>query len=1036
MIPPLISFTIKGMSSHHFADLPDYLYADEERVCRELLVALDWNEERAEAVFTAAKELVETVRNSKRASGEIESFLQQYSLNTEEGLALMTLAEALLRIPDSKTASKLIRDKIEAANWLDGQGSSKDWIVKAAGLGLMMTKKTLSGALSHIAEPVIRASMVNAMRIMGGQFVLGDTIETATIKAGSAEKKGYRMSYDMLGEGARTAADADAYFNNYKKALAYIATRKVPQDMKSAGISLKLSALHPRYDIAQKDICLPIMIERVTELAQMAMENQIPLTIDAEEVDRLEISLEIIEVILRDGRFKGWNGFGMAVQAYQKRALPLIIGLINLLKETERAMQIRLVKGAYWDTEIKHSQAAGLENYAVFTRKPNTDLSFFACAQEMLKSDQIYPMFATHNAHTIAAILDIAGDKTPGIDYEFQRLHGMGEGIYDIVMKKHPLGAVSIYAPVGPHADLLPYLVRRLLENGANTSFVNKLFDKSEPAEDLVKDPIATLKEYQRFKHPQIPLPADIYSNRKNSTGLDLKDTGVVNTLIKSIKTFKTPYKSSALIGGKAYTENVVALDVRNPANHNELIGKAFPADLGLVDKAFRIAGEGFIKWKATPLETRAQTIERYADLLEEHRDELIALCVREAGKTLDDSVGEIREAVDFCRYYAHQARTTLVPQTMPGYTGESNILHQQGRGVFVCISPWNFPLAIFTGQIAAALIAGNAVIAKPAEQTPLIAMKAVQLMHKAGIPENAINLMPGDAQIGAALVEHKDAAGICFTGSTEVAQDINATVASKNGAIIPFIAETGGQNALIVDSSALLEQVIDDVMLSAFGSAGQRCSALRILYLQEDIADKALRLLKGAMQEFIIGDPMDIASDCACVIDEAAYAMLTRHRKKMEGTAHKIAEISLPKSLKQKGHFFAPCAYELPDMKGLEREVFGPILHVIRYDANRMDDVIAEINATGYGLTLGIHSRIESVQEHIAQHVNAGNIYINRSQIGAVVGTQPFGGMGISGTGPKAGGPHYLARFTTEKVITTDTTACGGNASLISLGG
>lgn len=1022
------------MSHDYFSGLSYYKYADEERVCRELLIALDWTEDRSHAVFSAAKDMVDTLRATKRPRGELESFLRQYSLNTDEGLALMTLAEALLRIPDSKTANALIRDKMHAANWLDQQGCSQDWIAKAASVGLMITQKTLSSALSHMAEPVIRASMIKAMRIMGGQFVLGDTIENAVMNANRATEKGYRMSYDMLGEGARSAIDAQTYFDNYKSALAYIATIKTPEGTKPAGISIKLSALHPRYDIAQKDICLPIMIERVFALAEMAMHSKIPMTIDAEEADRLELSLDIIQAVLRDDRFEGWNDFGMAVQAYQKRALPLLHGLEHLLKDTGRHMQIRLVKGAYWDSEIKHAQVLGLQNYTVFTRKANTDLSFLACAQKLLESDYFYPMFATHNAHSIAAILEMAGGQNPAIDYEFQHLYGMGDGLYDMLLQKQIQGTVSTYAPVGPHADLLPYLVRRLLENGANTSFVNKLFDHNEPVEHLVQDPVQCIENYTEFKHPHIPLPADIYTHRKNSHGLDLKDMGVIDGLIKSIQSFKRPYRAAALINGKSYHETGVSMDIRNPANHHHIVGTVFHADIGLVDKAFRSAKIGFAHWHSTSLDSRAQVIETYADLLEKHQDELMALCVNEAGKTLADSIGEIREAIDFCRYYAHHARTSLTPELMPGYTGESNILIQQGRGVFVCISPWNFPLAIFTGQIVAVLLAGNAVIAKPAEQTPLIAMKAIQLMYKAGVPKNVIALMPGDGQLGAALAGHKDVAGLCFTGSTEVAQDINLALAQKKGPIVPFIAETGGQNAMIVDSSALLEQMVDDVLDSAFGSAGQRCSALRILYLQNEIADKALALLKGALDEFVVGDPLNIASDCASVIDDKAYAMLTRHQRNLDGFAKKIAQAPMDKSLKKQGHFFSPCIYELPDIHELRREVFGPILHVIRYDSDRIDSFIDEINATGYGLTLGIHSRIESTQNYISARVNVGNIYINRSQIGAVVGTQPFGGMGMSGTGPKAGGPHYLARFTTEKTLSIDTTACGGNATLISL--
>jgi len=1022
------------MSQNPFAALSDYLYASEERVCKELLSHLQWDEARAQSTQKQARELITQIRSGKRKTGELESFLQEYALNTEEGLALMTLAEALLRIPDSHTADKLIRDKIAAANWLDRQGSSKDWIVKAAGIGLMMTKKTLTSALSNLAEPVIRKSMIRAMQVMGGQFVLGDTIENAVIKAAAYEKKGYRLSYDMLGEGARTFVDAERYFENYKAAITYIGERRDTGTENPPGISVKLSALHPRYDFAQKEICLPPMIERVKELADLAMSYDIPMTIDAEEVDRLAISLDIIEAVLREERFKNWQGFGMAVQAYQKRALPLIRALDKLLHETGRNMQIRLVKGAYWDTEIKHAQMLGLPGYAVFTRKPNSDLSFLACAQEMLASSHIEPLFATHNVHTICAILTMAGDQKPGQDYEFQRLHGMGEGVYDLLMEQLGLGAVSIYAPVGPHADLLPYLVRRLLENGANSSFVNKLLDPKADVEALIKDPAQTVSEFVSYRHPQIPLPKDIYEERKNSAGLDLKDAKTVTKLQKAISAHHKNHTAYPLIGGKSYQDRAVPRDLYNPARKDEKIGTVYETPPNFANKVFRAAGEGFTQWSRESVEARASCIERYADLLEESTDELMALCRFEAGKTHDDAIAEIREAVDFCRYYAAQARANLTSQTMPGYTGESNILQTEGRGVFVCISPWNFPLAIFTGQITAALAAGNAVIAKPAEQTPLIAMKAVQLMHQAGIPKNVINLAPGDGALGAALVAHKDVAGVAFTGSTEVAQDINQTLAQKNGPIVPLIAETGGQNAMIVDSSALPEQVVDDVLTSAFGSTGQRCSALRVLYLQDDIADKILRLLKGAMQEMIVGDPQHIKTDTGPVIDDQALSVLKRHRKNLEDFGQFIAEAPLNKAETKQGYFFAPCAYEIPNLQSLKREVFGPVLHVIRYQNTALDEVIEDINTSGYGLTLGIHSRIESTQNHIAQRAQVGNVYINRNQIGAIVGTQPFGGRGLSGTGPKAGGPHYLSRFITEKVVTNDTTACGGNASLVSL--
>lgn len=1020
--------------------LSKYLQMSENAAVEGLLKALPWDTTRAETVQKHASEMVESLRKKRIPMGQLETFLKDYSLDTEEGTALMCLAEALLRVPDKETANRLIRDKVAAANWLDAAGDSKDWVVKAAGVSLFMTHKTLDGVLSRIGEPFIREAMVRAMLILGRQFVLGTDIEDAVQNANKLRKGGYRMSYDMLGEGARTAVDADRYFESYKHALEYVGERGSQDEVKRPGVSVKLSALYPRYEFAHEQNCVPALVEKLLDLARIAQDRNLSLTIDAEEYDRLELSLTIFEKVLRELDY-GWDGFGLAVQAYQKRAIPLIDHLADLAKVYNKRLQIRLVKGAYWDTEIKQAQIHGLPEFPVFTRKSNTDFSFLVCAHKLLThSDAFFPMLATHNAHSIAGVMALAQDlKSSSPSYEFQRLYGMGQGLYDMLIKEHNI-PVSVYAPVGPHADLLPYLVRRLLENGANSSFVNRMLDRAAPVEELVADPVNKIRDRTTHQHPKIHPPSQLYqheapSGRVNSTGLDLSDPTSVDTLLAGMDNFTGTYKSMPVISGKEYQDHVPE-NITNPGDKSDHVGQVWPARESLVNKAIRKADKAFIEWSGTDASIRAQILQRIADLYEENRDELMALLVREAGKTIPDALGEIREAVDFCRYYANIgcADFTRKGRAMLGPTGESNHLTLHGRGVFICISPWNFPLAIFTGQLTAALMAGNCVIAKPAEQTPLIAIRAIALMHEAGIPQEALHLMPGDGTIGAALVEHPKIAGVAFTGSTEVAQTINRVLAAKNGPIVPFIAETGGQNAMIIDSSALPEQVIDDVILSAFGSAGQRCSALRVMCIQDDVADKMLRMLCGAMQELIIGQPCHLMSDVGPVIDEQALAKLVKHRESLHGFGRLIYEVECPKDLKKQGHFFAPCAFEIEDFKGLEREVFGPILHIIRYKKEELDDLLAQIDATGYALTLGVHSRIEEFQDYIVNRIRAGNAYVNRSMIGAVVGSQPFGGNGLSGTGPKAGGPHYLHRFASERVVSIDTTATGGNASLVSL--
>ncbi len=1017
-------------------NLSSFLYADEAACVDALAAELPWDKTRAARVQTQARELVNRVRSAKRKPGELESFLSQYGLDTEEGLALMTLAEALLRIPDARTADALIRDKITVVEWFGKQNKSQDILLKAAGIGLSLTRKTLDSAIAKLGEPVIRKAMVEAMRLMARRFVIGRTIEEAIKNARPYEKKGYRMSYDMLGEGARTRQDAQRYFKAYVDAAQAIgAAAKDMPDVPSPGISIKLSALYPRYEFRHAEECIPALTAQLLELAQIAANNNIALTVDAEEVDRLNISLKIIEGVFGHKSLGGWEGFGLAVQAYQKRTRPLIDHLADLAKDRARRLQIRLVKGAYWDAEIKRAQILGLPEYPLFTRKVNTDLSYLSCAAKLLdRRDIVYPMLATHNAHTIAAVIELAGNNRNG--FEFQCLHAMAETLHDTVLEEN-LAPTGIYAPCGSHEDLLPYLVRRLLENGANSSFLNKMIDPAARVEDIVADPVEDARTFKSRRHPKIALPQNIYApGRKNSEGVDLTEPAIVNSLLAAIrKAGEKQYDALPLVAGKKIKTGTPRT-MTSPADNKEKIGQVWNADKETVEKAFTAARDGFAVWSATPADKRAATLERAADLMEEHRAELMALCVREGGKTIDDALAEVREAVDFCRYYAMTGRADFAPEgrLLPGPTGEKNALILNGRGVFVCVSPWNFPLAIFTGQVAAALMAGNAVIAKPASLTPLIAMRAVELMHEAGVPGETVQLLPAGGALGGVMVAHPDTAGVAFTGSTDVGWQINRALAARNGPIAPLIAETGGQTAMIVDSSALPEQVIDDVIVSAFTSAGQRCSALRVLYLQEEIADKMVLMLRGAMAERKVGDPALLSSDIGPVIDGSAREELEKHIEWLDKNGRFIAAMNVDENLAARGSFFAPAAYEINSIRQLSREVFGPVLHVIRFKSENLDDVIADINSTGYGLTLGVHSRISTTVRRITEGVRAGNAYVNRTMIGAVVGVQPFGGQGLSGTGPKAGGPHYLHRFATEKVVSTDTTRQGGNASLVSL--
>lgn len=1008
-------------------------HLQDEKVCVEnLLASLRWDTDRARRTALQADYLIRTVRNRKASVSEIETFLDQYPLSSDEGLALMTLAEALLRIPDTASMDALIAEKMAAASW-QTQGSSG--LMKLAGMGLGLAQKTLGSFLGDIGKPVIRKSMGEAIKRIGQQFVVGETIAKALQNGRQHEANGYRLSFDMLGEGARTDEDAARYYASYVAAIEAVGKTTNPSLplYRRAGISVKLSALNPRYSWAQQDRCIPDMVEKLASLCRKAAEANITLTVDAEEADRLELSLEIIAQVAAKRDFLTWAGLGLAIQAYDKRCHRLVDHVADIAKQTGRVLQVRLVKGAYWDTEIKRAQIAGLPDYPVFTRKFHTDVSYAACAQKLLSyRPHLYPMFATHNAQTVATVLELSGGDRSG--FEFQRLFGMGEALGDTILSEN-LAPVTIYAPVGSHEDLLPYLVRRMLENGANTSFLNKIRSKDVPPDVLTADPIVRAITLRDTLSSSLPLPADIYGTvRHNSAGFDLSASETRDFLLQQ-RDDATKWRTQAitpLIGGQWPIKSGGMQKQVSPIDTAETVAEVWDTTADKIEDAMKAARQGFAEWSRVAPEERAAILCRFSDLLESESPALIAMLQQEGGKTISDAISEIREAVDFCRYYAAEGEDLFGhAEILPGPTGEENRLSLQGRGVFVCISPWNFPLAIFTGQIVAALMAGNAVVAKPAEQTPVIAFAAVRLLHEAGIPVNALTLLPGDGRVGGAVVAHPDVAGVAFTGSTDVARIINRSLAAKDGPIVPLIAETGGQNAMLVDSTALLEQVVDDVVLSAFGSTGQRCSALRVLYLQDDIADKFITLLQGAMALLRVGDPRSMATDIGPVIDADALKSLQSHIQKMGASATLIAQTPLPAGLN--GYFVPPTAFAIKSIKELTREVFGPILHVIRFAAKDRDQVLAEINGTGFGLTFGLHSRLKGTAEAVANRVDAGNIYVNRSMIGAVVGVQPFGGMGLSGTGPKAGGPYYLHRFATEKVVSVNTTATGGNIALIS---
>ena len=995
-----------------------------------------------------AAALVEAMRDVEANPSGLDAFLESYDLASEEGVLLLCLAEALLRVPDGATADRLIRDKIGGAKWERHLGQSESVLVNASTYGLMLSGRFVEVAeiaggqgwtaglkrvVGRLGQPVVRTALVQAMRILGHQFVLGRSIEEALARAGEAE--GYRHSFDMLGEGARTTSDAERYFDGYGAAIRAVgAAAKGRGPEAGPGISVKLSALHPRYEFAKPARVANELIPRALALAELAKEFGIGLTIDAEEAERLDLSLEVIEALARAPSLKGWDGLGLAVQAYQKCALPLVDWLAALAADARRRLIVRLVKGAYWDSEIKHAQVHGLASYAVFTRKASTDVSYLACAKRLLEAGKaFYPAFATHNAHTLVAVLEMAGKRE---DFELQRLHGMGERLYGLDFGGVRLASrCRVYAPVGSHEDLLAYLVRRLLENGANTSFVNRAIDRALPAASVVADPIARIEGLKSVPNPALPLPAALYGpTRRNAKGLDLADPVARDLLMPALDAaLGRSWQAAPMIAGRRVEG--AARAISNPADRRKRVGEVSEASVDDARRALGVAAAAQAGWDLVPAVERADMLRRAADLYETEMPTLMALAIAEAGKTIPDAIAEVREAVDYLRYYAMQAeREFASPRLLQGPTGERNTLALRGRGAFLCISPWNFPLAIFTGQIAAALAAGNAVLAKPAEQTPLIAAEGVRLLHQAGVPTDVLHFLPGDGPtIGGALLNATGLAGVAFTGSTEVARLIARALAAREGPIVPLIAETGGQNAMIVDSTALPEQVVRDVLASAFQSAGQRCSALRVLFLQNEIAPRVIAMLAGAMAELEIGDPRALATDIGPVIDEDARAALETHIARMDRDARLVARATLSASCAH-GTFVAPCAYEIDSISRLTREVFGPILHVVRYEAGALDQVIEAINATGYGLTLGVHSRIEATAKHVAMRARVGNLYVNRSQIGAVVGVQPFGGEGLSGTGPKAGGPRYLHRFATERTVSVDTTAAGGNAALLAL--
>ncbi len=998
------------------AALRDAHGAPEPILVRGLVAAAALDPALRAGISTRAAGLVRTIRGAGRQS-LMEDFLAEYGLSSAEGVGLMCLAEALLRVPDARTVDELIRDKVEASDWGAHVGGSSSPLVNASTWALLLTGRLLDdadqggpvgalrGAVRRLGEPVVRVAVAQAMKRLGRQFVLGQTIEEALEHSRGHVAHGLAFSYDMLGEAARTEPDAQRYQRAYADAIAAIAPGCGADIRRNPGISVKLSALHPRYEPLQRERVLGELVPRLLELARAARASNMGLTVDAEEAERLELSLDVIEAVLADRSLAGWSGFGVVVQAYGKRALPLIDWLDELARRLDRRLMVRLVKGAYWDGEVKRSQELGLGGFPVFTRKAHTDVSYLACARRLLAmTDRIYPQFATHNAYTCAAVLAMAQDRDA---FEFQRLHGMGEALHRHLMAEEGTRC-RVYAPVGAHRDLLAYLVRRLLENGANSSFVNQVADERVAPEVIAADPFEAVAASGGAPHPALRAPLALFEPvRRNSRGYDIGHPADLDELADGIRPFREyRWQASASIADAASPRPAPPassghVEVRNPADLSDVVGRVVPATEVDVVAAVAAAAAGFRDWSARPAEERAAALEAAADRYETHAGELHALCIREAGKTIRDAVAEVREAVDFLRYYASEARAGLC--AAPGAPAPT------GRGVLACISPWNFPLAIFTGQVAGALAAGNAVLAKPAEQTPLIAARAVTLLREAGVPAAAMQLLPGDGEtVGAALTRASGIAGVLFTGSTEVARAIERTLAVHAAPDAVLVAETGGINAMVVDSTALPEQAVRDILASAFQSAGQRCSALRILYLQRDVAGPVLEMLCGAMDELRVGDPWSFDVDIGPVIDDAALGDLRDYCERMTAAGRLVKRLDAP----PRGRFVAPHVFRVSGIEEVGREVFGPVLHVATFEADALDEVVDAINARGYGLTFAVHTRIDDRVQRVVDRIRAGNVYVNRNQIGAVVGSQPFGGEGLSGTGPKAGGPNYLRRL------------------------
>jgi len=1054
-------------------------HMDEHLCVEQLLAKNSLSASVQQQSLQMARDLVQQCRQQHHNEGTLEAFLHEFGLSNNEGVALMCLAEALLRVPDETTADKLIAEKIQGGDWGGHLGHSDSLFVNASIWGLMLTGKILplepdiagetqrwlKKLVIRLGEPVIRKAIRQAMKIMGNQYVLGSSINQAlsdstvgqqpsseaTAIIASETMPNSRFSFDMLGEGARTERDAKHYFEAYADAIETIGQHNNFNDIYAAnGISVKLSALYPRYEYAQRNGVMSNLLPRIRKLALAAKQHNIGLSIDAEEAHRLDLSLDIFEALARDSELSDWQGLGFVLQAYQKRAPLVAHWLIQLAKETHHCLMVRLVKGAYWDTEIKTAQEQGMLDYPVFTRKVNTDLCYQHCALILLAAPEtIYPQFATHNAHTLSMILAISKDS----HFEFQRLHGMGELLYQTLhqylqqyQKQTP--PVRIYAPIGQHRELLPYLVRRLLENGANSSFVHRFLDEETPVEVLIQNIEPQVTAISPHRHEHIPTPPNLYfygnEARQNSLSIDLHNPLSVETLLGHISSAQEQsYMGHSIIMGRAIGIDQIEgtqstkdfLPITSPANRNHIVGHCVHANAEDIEQAIRLADAAQPDWENRGGTKRGALLNKVADTMEQQMPALMALIISEAGRTIKDALSEIREAIDFCRYYAVQANKHFSnPITLPGPTGEQSQLSLHGRGVFLCISPWNFPLAIFTGQIAAALAAGNTVVAKPAKSTPLIATLAVQIFHQSGIPVDTLQLIVGISDVvGKLMLTNNKISGVVFTGATETAKQIQQQLAQRPGPILPLIAETGGQNVMVVDSTALPEQLVDDVIQSAFLSAGQRCSALRVLYLQQEIADDILTMLAGALQSYQVGNPAKLSTDIGPVIDQKAQQTLLYHIEKMTKEGRLITKLALSEE-HQFGCFVAPHIFEIDTLKQLPKEVFGPILHVIRYNTNEIDGVIKQINDSGYGLTLGIHSRIQAFADYIFNHTQVGNTYINRNMVGAVVGTHPFGGCGLSGTGPKAGGPHYLFRFATEKTRTENITARGGDTALFRL--